>query len=116
MAKPNMETLVYIAFWETKGPAYTIVMLLAKDETLGYIFNLATIYPDRSESKSGALAQGATEAEAITSLDEVFAQVLSGTTMLGGGWSEPSRTIVRGTRAEMLAALKAKNIDERALN
>jgi hypothetical protein len=115
--KIRAEDAIHVGYWTAKGPKFEFVMVLLKHDEIGFVLSFSIHWPaPRKPDGNFAPIGKLSEDEALAYVDRRFQQIMSGTTQLGTGFTEAQRIIVNGTRAEMVAALRARNLDDRSLN
>lgn len=108
----------YLRLWHSRGPEMEIAIVLRREA--GRF--IATCVAHRHDNPGPGLARdmpcppGATEDQAIMVTDKMFTDLYCDTARLGDGWSKPTRTIIDGDIAALVATLKSMSIDESLFN
>lgn len=114
----NKQHAHFVGVWHARKPGMDVVLVLYRGgKWNGWLISYSVRHgtPRRTDSQN-VNVPGGTEAQAIAATDEMFAELCSGTTRLGAGWLEPSRTMVNGDRAALVATLKALDLTDLNLN
>jgi hypothetical protein len=106
-----VSNLNHVGVWHVRGPRYDVCLILLGDEKRGFVQAYTVVYPERKDTRIIRLPDAATAQQAVTTTDEMFAQLESGKTPLRGPWGKTTKLIVNGTREQLLAAVRIKGID-----